>query len=41
MNSREMDWSVATPNTIRMIEGGISRPRVAEPARVPITRLSS
>jgi len=37
MKSLEIDTSAATPYTIMMIEGGISRPSVPAPARVPST----
>ena len=35
MKSLEIDTSAATPYTIMMIEGGINRPSVPAPARVP------
>ncbi len=36
MNSLEIDSSADTPYTIRMIEGGISSPRVAGPPSEPM-----
>ena len=33
--NRAIDSSMATPYTIKIIEGGINKPNVPEPARVP------
>src|SRR5690606_2013221 len=41
INSRAMQRSAATPYTIRMMDGGLSRPQLAEPATVPRLSFSS
>ena len=40
-NKRAIDTSAATPYTINIIDGGINKPNVPEPAKVPIDNESS
>ena len=40
-NRRAIDTSAATPYTIMMIEGGISKPSVPAPASEPTVMVSS
>ena len=40
MNSLAIDTSAATPYTIMMIDGGIKRPSVPAPAKVPMVMAS-
>ena len=41
INNLEIDTCANTPYTINIIDGGIRRPRVPEPANDPMLRVSS
>ena len=41
INKRVMETSAATPYTIMMMDGGIKKPSVEEPAKLPIVVFSS